>query len=99
MKITPQWKAKKTLAMYELEMQRSGLKRELNKWSLTALGNRVCYWSWYFCYDWPGGKRIRWASIGNFIYHCRAGLHLCSLMLCRVCFHYPCGRIRLCLIV
>jgi APA family basic amino acid/polyamine antiporter len=33
-----QWKARKTLAMYESDMQRSGLKRVLGKWSLTALG-------------------------------------------------------------
>ncbi len=33
-----QWKAKKTLAMYEEDMKRSGLKRELGKWSLTTLG-------------------------------------------------------------
>lgn len=33
-----QWTAKKTLAMYEQDIKRSGLKRELNKWSLTALG-------------------------------------------------------------
>ena len=33
-----QWKAKKTLAMYEEDMLRSGLRRVLGKWSLTALG-------------------------------------------------------------
>ena len=33
-----QWKARKTLAMYEEDMKRSGLKRELGKWSLTTLG-------------------------------------------------------------
>lgn len=33
-----QWTAKKTLAMYEHDIKRSGLKRELNKWSLTAMG-------------------------------------------------------------
>jgi len=33
-----QWSAKKTLAMYDQDMKRSGLKRELGKWSLTALG-------------------------------------------------------------
>lgn len=33
-----QWAARKTLAMYEHEMRRSELKRDLNKWSLTALG-------------------------------------------------------------
>lgn len=33
-----QWKAKKTLAMYEEDMKRSGLKRELGRWSLTTLG-------------------------------------------------------------
>jgi basic amino acid/polyamine antiporter, APA family len=34
----PQWKARKTLAMYEAEIQNNGLKRVLSKWSLTALG-------------------------------------------------------------
>lgn len=33
-----QWKARKTLAMYEEDMRQSGLKRVLGKWSLTALG-------------------------------------------------------------
>lgn len=33
-----QWKAKKTLDMFEEDMKNSGLKRVLNKWSLTALG-------------------------------------------------------------
>lgn len=33
-----QWKAKKTLDMYEQDMLQSGLKRVLGKWSLTALG-------------------------------------------------------------
>ena len=33
-----QWKARKTVAMYESDMLKSGLKRVLGKWSLTALG-------------------------------------------------------------
>jgi APA family basic amino acid/polyamine antiporter len=33
-----QWKARKTVAMYESDMAQSGLKRVLGKWSLTALG-------------------------------------------------------------
>src|SRR5690606_11946443 len=33
-----QWKARKTVAMYESDMAQSGLKQELGKWSLTALG-------------------------------------------------------------
>jgi len=36
--MTGQWKAKKTLAMYEEQIKKSGLKRVLGKWSLTALG-------------------------------------------------------------
>ena len=33
-----QWRARKTVAMYESDMAQSGLKRVLGKWSLTALG-------------------------------------------------------------
>src|SRR5690606_1269385 len=33
-----QWKARKTVAMYESDMLKSGLKRVLGKWSLTAPG-------------------------------------------------------------
>jgi basic amino acid/polyamine antiporter, APA family len=36
--MSQQWRAKKTLAMYEQDMKSSGLKRVLGKWSLTALG-------------------------------------------------------------
>lgn len=33
-----QWRAKKSLAMFEKDIQSSGLKKVLGKWSLTALG-------------------------------------------------------------
>jgi len=33
-----QWRAKKTLAMFEQDIKSSGLKKVLGKWSLTALG-------------------------------------------------------------
>ncbi|HEX5170893.1 MAG TPA: amino acid permease, partial [Cyclobacteriaceae bacterium] len=36
--MTKQWKARKTVEMYEQDMLQSGLKRVLGKWSLTALG-------------------------------------------------------------
>lgn len=36
--MSAQWKAKKTLAMYESDMKNSNLKKVLNKWSLTAIG-------------------------------------------------------------